>query len=99
MNAESDCSRCPVCGEVNITGSAICPECSAAFDTNANVPAGEAIDVERYTTKMFPWEPSRIAPNLVSGRWAALLLCFALVLIVVLLALLRAPIPSCWEVG
>jgi hypothetical protein len=99
MNAESDCSTCPVCGEVNLAGSAMCAECSKAFGTISDRPPGEAIDVERYVAKMFPWEPSKIAPNLVSGRWAALLLCFALVLIVVLLALFRAPIPSCWEVG
>jgi hypothetical protein len=77
----------------------MCAECSEAFDTSGNVPAGDTIDVERYVAKMFPWEPSKIAPNLISGRWAALMLCFALVLIVVLLALLRTPIPSCWEVG
>jgi hypothetical protein len=99
MNAESECSRCPVCGELNLAGSAVCAECSEAFDKSADVPAGDAIDVERYVARMFPWEPSKSAPNLVSGRWAALVLCFALVLIVVLLALLRAPIPSCWEVG
>jgi hypothetical protein len=99
MNSESECSRCPVCGELNLTDAAMCAECSAAFNTSADVPAGDAIDVERYVGKMFPWESSKIAPNLVSGRWAALVLCFALVLIVVLLALLRAPIPSCWEVG
>jgi hypothetical protein len=99
MNAESDCSNCPVCGEFNPAGSGMCAECSKAFDGNSDAPPGAAIDVERYVAKMFPWEPSKIAPNLVSGRWAALVLCFALVLIVVLLALLRAPIPSCWEVG
>ena len=77
----------------------MCAACEQAFDKAAEPPSGDTMDVERYVGKMFPWEPSKIVPNLVSGRWAALLLCFALVLIVVLLAVLRTPIPSCWEVG
>ena len=99
MNAESEEDRCPVCGQPNPGGTGICGECEKAFGRPEEPVVGERIDVERYVGKMFPWEPSKIAPNLVSGPRIAFLLCFALVLIVVLLSMLRAPIPSCWEVG
>ncbi len=99
MNPEREEDRCPVCGQPNPGGTVICTECERAFGRPEEAAVGERIDLERYVGKMFPWEPSKIAPNLVSGRGAVLLLCFALVLIVVLLSLLRAPIPSCWEVG
>jgi hypothetical protein len=99
MNPEREGDRCPVCGQPTSGETVICSECEKAFGRTEEPAAGEGIDLERYVGKMFPWEPSKIAPNLISGRRAALLLCFALVVIVVLLSLLRAPIPSCWEVG
>ena len=99
MNAEREADGCPVCGQPNPGETGICAECEKAFGRPEEAPDGEKIDLERYVGKMFPWEPSKIAPGLVSGRRAAFLLCFALVLIVVLLSMLRAPIPSCWEVG
>jgi hypothetical protein len=99
MKPEHAAESCPVCGQPNPAETVICADCERAFGSPEEPAVGERIDVERYVGKMFPWEPSKIAPNLLSGRRAALLLCFALVLIVVLLSLLRAPIPSCWEVG
>ena len=99
MIPEREADRCPVCGQPRPSETVICAECESAFGRSEEPAAGERIDLERYVGRMFPWEPSKIAPNLVSGRRAAFLLCFALVLIVVLLSLLRAPIPSCWEVG
>jgi hypothetical protein len=100
VNAEPKAGQCPVCGEENRTDSPVCAACEAAFGPSG----GEAvetngIDLGRYATKMFPWEPSEVIPKLGSGRWWALILCLALVLIVVLLELLRTPIPACWEVG
>jgi hypothetical protein len=99
MIPEREADRCPVCGQPSASETVICAECESAFGRSEEAAAGERIDLERYVGKMFPWEPSKIAPNLVAGRRAAFLLCFALILIVVLLSLLRAPIPSCWEVG
>ena len=80
MNPEPEEDRCPVCGQPNPGGMVICTECEQAFGRPEEAAVGEKIDLERYVGKMFPWEPSKIAPNLVSGRRAALLLCFALVL-------------------
>jgi hypothetical protein len=100
VNPEAKAGQCPVCGEESRTESPVCAACEAAFGSSSaeqNDPRG--IDVSRYVTKMFPWEPTEIVPKLGSGRRWALILCLALVLIVVLLELLRTPIPACWEVG
>jgi hypothetical protein len=99
MDPGREATSCPVCGQAHQSETVICTACEKAFGRREEQPVGARIDLERYTGQMFPWEPSKIVPNLVSGRRAAFILCFALVLIVVLLSLLRAPIPSCWEVG
>jgi hypothetical protein len=100
VTPEAKADQCPVCGEEKRTESPVCAACEAAFGS-ANGKGGETneIDLGRYATNMFPWEPSEAVPKLRSGRWWALILCLALVLIVVLLELLRTPIPACWEVG
>ena len=100
VNPESKAGQCPVCGEENRTASPVCADCEAAFGSSAREQIdASGIDVSRYVTKMFPWEPSEVVPKLGSGSRWALILCLALVLIVVLLELLRTPIPACWEVG
>jgi hypothetical protein len=100
VNPDPKAGQCPVCGEENRTASAVCAACEAAFGSSGREQIdASGIDVGRYETKMFPWEPSEVVPKLGSGRRWALILCLALVLIVVLLELLRTPIPACWEVG
>ena len=100
VNPEAKAGQCPVCGEANRTESPVCLECEAAFGASSPERVDtNGIDLSRYMTNMFPWEPSKAVPKLSSSRWWALLLCLALVLIVVLLELLRTPIPACWEVG
>src|SRR5580704_16726353 len=87
MNPEREADRCPVCGQPSPGETVICAGCESAFGKSEQPAAGERIDLERYVGRMFPWEPSKIAPNLVSGRRAAFLPSCALVLIVVLLSL------------
>ncbi|HEX6563989.1 MAG TPA: hypothetical protein VF020_06880 [Chthoniobacterales bacterium] len=100
MNPEAKAAQCPVCGEENRSESPVCAACEAAFGSfSGEQVEAERIDLGRYMTSMFPWEPTKVVPKLLSGRWLALVLCLALVLIVVLLELLRTPIPACWEVG
>jgi hypothetical protein len=100
VSAEPKAGQCQICGEPNPIESPVCAACEAAFgSTSEERSDAHGIDLSRYTTRMFPWEPSEAVPKLSSGRWWALILCLALVLIVVLLELLRAPIPACWEVG
>jgi hypothetical protein len=55
------------------------------------------LDLEKYCSQMFPWEHSRNRPRLITSDKAAMILAIALVVVVVLLALIRAPLPSCWE--
>jgi len=100
VKPEPKAGQCPVCGEENRTESPVCAACEAAFGpSNAEQVETNGIDLGRYVTKMFPWEPTEVVPKLGSGHRWALILCLALVLIVVLLELLRTPIPACWEVG
>jgi hypothetical protein len=100
VKPEPKAGQCPVCGEEKLTESTVCSACEAAFGTsNGEQVETNGMDLGRYVTNMFPWEPTKVVPKLGSGRWCALLLCLALVLIVVLLELLRTPIPACWEVG
>ena len=100
VNPEAKAGQCPVCGEENRAEAPVCAACEAAFGSSGREAVEtNGIDLGRYATKMFPWEPSEAIPKLGSGRWWALILCLALVLIVVLLELLRTPIPACWEVG
>jgi hypothetical protein len=100
VDPEPKAAQCPICGEENRTESSVCAACDAAFgSSNEQRVDMNGIDLRRYVTNMFPWEPSEAVPKLRSGRWWALILCLALVLIVVLLELLRTPIPACWEVG
>jgi hypothetical protein len=100
MHSKAVISSCPICGERKTEDSSICPACEIAFGRVEEPPlAGEEIDLSRYRGKMFPWEPSELPPALISGRGLALILCCSLVLIIVMLALLRTPLPTCWEVG
>ena len=100
MIPETTVRRCAICGEPNRGPSDFCAACEAAFEGAGREPLDtDGMDLNRYAAKMFPWEPSEVTPRLLNGRWLALFLCFGLVAIVVLLALLRTPIPTCWEVG
>ena len=91
---------CTVCGGPRSGNSSVCRACEEAFNSASADPGNpEGIDLNRYATKMFPWEPSTIVPRLVSRSqvWSAV--CVGLILIVVLLSLLRTPLPSCWEIS
>jgi hypothetical protein len=91
---------CTVCGGPRSGNSSVCRACEEAFNSAGADPGNpEGIDLNRYATKMFPWEPSTIVPRLVSRSqvWSAV--CVGLILIVVLLSFLRTPLPSCWEIS
>jgi hypothetical protein len=100
MDSKADIGSCPICGERKPENSSICQSCEIAFGRAEEPPPGsQEMDLSRYRGKMFPWEPCELPPALISGRRLALLLCCSLVLIIVMLALLRTPLPTCWEVG
>jgi hypothetical protein len=48
---------------------------------------------------MFPWEQSANQLRLIGTNRGWLILALGLVVLVVFLALLRTPLPSCWELG
>src|ERR1700746_128172 len=98
MEPQSARQLCSVCGGPNSGNSAVCPLCEEAFHSaNAGLGTPEGIDLNRYSTNAFPWEPSGFTPRLLSHRRTWSIFCLGLVLIVVLLSLLRTPLPTCWE--
>jgi hypothetical protein len=101
MNREQKDGHCEICGVVTGDDSTVCAECESAFGPfvrdESDVEKGP-LDLEAYYCRMFPWEYSRNRPQLIiSKAWA--ILALVLVTVVVLLALIRAPLPSCWEVS
>jgi hypothetical protein len=48
---------------------------------------------------MFPWEQISTQPRLICADPVWLLLALGLVVLVLLLALVRTPLPSCWELS
>jgi hypothetical protein len=89
---------CTVCSGPNFGNSSVCPACEEAFGSaNADPDNAGEIDLSRYAPKMFPWEPSGLTPRLLSGHWLWSIFCLGLIFLVVLLSLLRTPLPTCWE--
>lgn len=100
MDQFSTAQKCPVCGGANLGGLSICAACEEAFKSaDTDFANRKEIDLTRYNFTMFPWEQADVVPRLLSGRWSYLTLSFGLILIVVLLALLRTPLPTCWEIS
>jgi hypothetical protein len=102
MNQDHGGNHCGICDAAFSGDLSICPECESAFQ-----PAPEAqtarevmpLDLEQYSCRMFPWEQSRNQLRLIGANRAWLILALGLVVLVVLLALLRTPLPSCWELA
>ena len=102
MEQERQPNHCDICGVVIDDDPAICAECERAFEPAfpEEVARDEPLlDLEHYCCQMFPWEQSRNLPRLVISNKIWLILAIALAVIVVLLALVRAPLPSCWELS
>jgi hypothetical protein len=94
--------RCDICGVVIGDDSTICGECESAFEPALLVEeTGEQplLDLEQYCCRMFPWERSQNLPRLIISHKTWLILAIGLAVIVILLALIRAPLPSCWELS
>jgi hypothetical protein len=102
MDKEQESNRCNICGVVIADDSTICAECEGAFEPGLLVEAtGEEplLDVEQYCSRMFPWEQSQNRPRLIIFNKTWLILSIGLAVIVLLLALIRAPLPGCWELS
>jgi hypothetical protein len=95
-------NRCGICGAAIRGVATVCPECEKSFEsigTNRTNDEEAALDLEKYNCRMFPWEPMKTQPALIDSNWTWLILAVVLALLVILLALLRTPLPSCWEIS
>ena len=102
MDKEQEPDRCDICGVAIADDSTICAECERAFEPGLLVEAtGEEslLDVEQYCCRMFPWEQSQNRLRLVIFNKTWLILAVGLAVIVILLSLIRAPLPACWELS
>jgi hypothetical protein len=102
MHEDTHPGCCEVCGAEIPAGGVVCPACENAFEqrnTGEVISEDATLDLARYSASMFPWEPSSNRLRLItsSRRWVALVL--ALIILIAFLALLRTPLPSCWEVS
>jgi hypothetical protein len=57
------------------------------------------LDLAKYRPRMFPWEQMTTPPRLISLNPVWLASALLLVTLVLLLAFLRTPLPSCWEIS
>ena len=93
---------CGICGTEVWGEGTLCPECQRAFEPG---PEGETVsetsllDLGKYNSRMFPWEQIATQPRLIRVNSIWLVLALGLVVLVLLLALFRTPLPSCWEIS
>jgi hypothetical protein len=102
MNSKSIVTLCEIC-DVEVFGEGtVCQECHRAFAPGQGIEAAcerSPLDLSKYGSPMFPWEQAATQPRLICANSVWLLLALALVILVFLLALVRAPLPSCWELS
>jgi predicted nucleic acid-binding Zn ribbon protein len=102
MNQDHWCNHCAICDAAINRDLSICSECEKAFESGPEaqpVCEAELLDLDRYSGRMFPWERSSNQLRLISANRAWLMLALGLVALIVFLALLRTPLPSCWELS
>ena len=102
MNEQQLTNQCGVCRATLSGDVSICPECEKAFESTPGIQtASDAkhLDLGQYSCRMFPWEQGFSAHPLMSANRAWLVLALGLIVLVLLLGLLRTPLPSCWELA
>ena len=102
MNEAGWVAPCGICGAEDCGDGAVCPKCQRAFEPRAGDDAPRErspLDLGKYGPRMFPWEQMASPPQLISVHPLWLVLALGLVVLVLLLALLRTPLPSCWELS
>jgi hypothetical protein len=102
MNQRFRKTSCSVCSSDVAGPGEICQDCQHAFE---HAFEGESAmialppDLEKYRAQMFPWEQMTVQPRLISLNPVWLALAILLIVFVLLLAFLRTPLPSCWEIS
>ena len=102
MNQERLIILCGICGAKFCGEGPVCQECQRSFEPGSeeeNIGQSDPLNLEKYGGRMFPWEQMLTQPRLITINSAWLVLAIGLVVLVVLLALLRTPLPSCWEIS
>jgi hypothetical protein len=102
MNQQPLIILCEICGAGVCEEGTVCQECRRAFapDPGDGIASDTTpLDLGKYDPRMFPWEPMAIPPRLISVHPVYLALALGLVVLVLLLALVRTPLPSCWELS
>ena len=102
MNRDHWSNHCGICDAPIGNDLPVCSDCEKAFESAPEAqPVREAtpLDLEQYSCRMFPWEQNGNQLRLISANRAWLILALGLVVLVLLLALLRTPLPSCWELA
>jgi hypothetical protein len=102
MNQAGWISPCGICGAEGCGEGTVCPECQHAFDSPSGDDAASEtslLDLGKYSSRLFPWEQMTTPPRLISVHPIWLVLALGLVVLVLLLALIRTPLPSCWELS
>jgi hypothetical protein len=95
-------TSCSIChSDVSGPGE-ICQDCHRAFEhafESESPMIAVPPDLKKYGAQMFPWEQMTVQPRLISLNPVWLALAILLIVFVLLLAFLRTPLPSCWEIS
>lgn len=95
-------TSCSVCHSDVAGPGEICQDCHRAFEhafESGSPMIAAPPDFEKYGAQMFPWEQMTVQPRLISLNPVWLALAILLIVFVLLLAFLRTPLPSCWEIS
>jgi hypothetical protein len=102
MNQERLVILCGICGAKFCGEGSVCQDCQLSFEPGSEeekTSASDFLNLEKYGGRMFPWEQMLTQPRLITIHLAWLVLAIGLIVLVLLLALLRTPLPSCWEIS